>query len=351
MPTAAELAAAERRRAQLAAERAAAELARFLAMPPLERAHAASWPTGEAAWPAGVGATDWAAPVPIRHTWAQTERVPDPTASVRERPRGPPSKVVFFVTSAFCFVPVLVLVLVLSGLFGQDKRSSSHPLAKDVGASEVRRVSLALDWTARRAIQAQLDALAARSTMRSKRGLFDALLATRTLLGLYEEAVRYAGWERVVTRGAKAAETAFQDRALALRARFRSELIRNSARAELGERTPRSDEGEGLVVVTILVATAHALPALPNFKSRNAAGAALRSIAPRNADSLWALEVIWSPAAEQDRLSSAELEVLYPELARTDGSSDVGRTTCDYCEATYPAELRRCPACGAPLSS
>jgi len=348
--TEAERAAAERRRVELVAERAAAELARLRALPPLERARAASWPDDDT-WPTGSAATDWIAPPVIgRRPWAQTERVSNATSSVRESRRGPLSPFTLFFMTGWCFVPLSMLALVLGFAFDRRKGVASAP-TKNGGASEVRRVSLALDWTARRAIQAELDALAARATTSSKRGLFDALITTRALLERHANAVRYAGWERVATRGPKAAEMAFRDRTYAFRARFRSELIRNGSRAVLAARVPRIDEGEGLVVVTIVVATAHALPALPFFKSRNAASAALRSVAPRDAESLWALEVIWSPAAEQDRLSSAELEVLYPELARTDGSSDVGRTICDFCEATYPAELGRCPVCGAPLSS
>jgi len=51
---------------------------------------------------------------------------------------------------------------------------------------------------------------------------------------------------------------------------------------------------------------------------------------------------VWSPAAEDDRMSSAELEVLYPELERVRGSMRVGRVYCDHCGGPYPAELLAC---------
>jgi len=66
---------------------------------------------------------------------------------------------------------------------------------------------------------------------------------------------------------------------------------------------------------------------------------------------LIALEVIWSPSAENDRLSSVELEVLYPELHRVAENTMIGRVFCGFCAAPYPAELQRCPSCGAPVSA
>ncbi len=61
---------------------------------------------------------------------------------------------------------------------------------------------------------------------------------------------------------------------------------------------------------------------------------------------LVAVQIIWSPAAEDDRMSSAELEVLYPELKPVRGSTLAGRVYCGYCGAPYPAELQACPQCG-----
>ena len=61
-----------------------------------------------------------------------------------------------------------------------------------------------------------------------------------------------------------------------------------------------------------------------------------------------ALEVIWTPSTENDRMSSAELEVLYPELRRMDENTVIGRVFCGYCAQPFPAEILRCPSCGAP---
>ena len=62
---------------------------------------------------------------------------------------------------------------------------------------------------------------------------------------------------------------------------------------------------------------------------------------------LVALEVVWSPADDNDRMSSYELEQRYPELQRV--SDGVGRVACAYCRAPFPRELGRCPSCGGPV--
>lgn len=60
-----------------------------------------------------------------------------------------------------------------------------------------------------------------------------------------------------------------------------------------------------------------------------------------------AVEVIWTPAEENDRLSSAELETLYPELRKIDEKSMTGRVFCASCAGPFAAELGACPHCGA----
>ena len=64
-----------------------------------------------------------------------------------------------------------------------------------------------------------------------------------------------------------------------------------------------------------------------------------------------ALEVIWSPAAENDRMSTSELEQNYPELKLIDPNSIAGRIFCAYCSGPFPMELLNCPHCGAPAEA
>jgi Protein of unknown function (DUF1517) len=64
-----------------------------------------------------------------------------------------------------------------------------------------------------------------------------------------------------------------------------------------------------------------------------------------------AVEIVWQPAEDADRLSSIELEAKYPrsQLIPINGAL-VGKTFCTYCGGPYPAELVSCPHCGAPAA-
>ena len=65
--------------------------------------------------------------------------------------------------------------------------------------------------------------------------------------------------------------------------------------------------------------------------------------------SLIAIEIVWQPSEDSDRLSSMELEAKYPrpDLIPLQGAL-VGKTFCTYCSGPFPAELVSCPHCGAP---
>jgi hypothetical protein len=58
--------------------------------------------------------------------------------------------------------------------------------------------------------------------------------------------------------------------------------------------------------------------------------------------------VIWTPAEENDRMSSAELEARYPSLTKLPSRPAAGRVFCTYCRGPFAAELPKCPHCGAP---
>lgn len=56
-----------------------------------------------------------------------------------------------------------------------------------------------------------------------------------------------------------------------------------------------------------------------------------------------------SPAAEEDRMSTAEPEQHYPELVRIDPKSIAGRLFCSCCSGAFAMELLNCPHCGAAV--
>lgn len=210
---------------------------------------------------------------------------------------------------------------------------------------EVRRVSIAFDWTARASIQHALSEASARVDTSTPHGLHAAAEIARNALANAHRAARYGvfqSWALDPARG----QQVFGQVADSLRGRYTVETIDNARRVAAPKLAARSEEGPGLVVVTLLVAAKGALPPLPPVMNLPALMAALEGMIPPRAEQLAALEVVWSPADEGDPMSSAELEVLYPELARLDEGAALGRRACGSCRAVYAGELGRCPACG-----
>ncbi|MCA9609992.1 MAG: DUF1517 domain-containing protein [Myxococcales bacterium] len=227
------------------------------------------------------------------------------------------------------------------GLFvaGKDRYAAPE------GPFEVRRVSVAFDWTARARIQEEL-ARAAASFGPGAGGRRVASAETARALASACGAARYGAFQTFRGKAAEA-EARFQRIATDLRARYRHETAGARAAGPIPEVRARADEGEGLVVVTMIVGWNGHMPRLPARLDPGAAAAAFAGLSPTGPEVV-ALEVIWSPALDQDRMSSAELEMLYPELVRLDAGTDVGRFSCTFCHAVYPSELGQCPACGAP---
>ncbi len=111
----------------------------------------------------------------------------------------------------------------------------------------------------------------------------------------------------------------------------------------------RPDEGPGLIVVTVITAARRLLHEVDDPRDAGDIRAALDDRCAVVASDLAAFEVVWSPAAEQDRMSSSELEQHYPDLALIDPASIAGRLFCTYCRGPFPMELLKCPHCGGPV--
>ncbi|MCB9611703.1 MAG: DUF1517 domain-containing protein [Sandaracinus sp.] len=202
--------------------------------------------------------------------------------------------------------------------------------------NEVRRLSLGFGPRSRVELQERLRTLArnAKTATPSQRG--QLLAEVLSLVRAYREDVRYVAWQTFRTRHAEGTKRFFA-MANDLRARYRHETTRRAA----PDLTYRAEEGPGLLVISLVTfggRGAHAFGKTPH--ELDLALYAMEARAPEG------LEVIWSPSEQADRLSSAELETLYPELQRLD--DQIGRVSCRACHAVYAAELGRCPACGKP---
>jgi len=110
----------------------------------------------------------------------------------------------------------------------------------------------------------------------------------------------------------------------------------------------RAEEGAGVVVATLIVAARNELLDLTNPHDADELRMALRALSAMQGNPLVALEVVWSPAEENVRMSTAEQESLSPELSRLDTGSAAGRVFCASCGGPYATELGECPHCGAP---
>ncbi len=220
------------------------------------------------------------------------------------------------------------------------------------GGVDVTAIRLGLDWRARREVQARLDALARSGKTQSKQGLVELLHETVAVLErgrlswLYADVVNYAPMSPTQARGI------FEGIAFNARSRFKEELVRAHGGAVSAQaataRTPKSHEGQGVVVVTLIVAARRELLDVHRDADANEVHRLLESLRTSSGADLVALEVVWSPADENDRMSTAELEARYPELARLDEATVGGRVFCGYCAGPYADELAQCPHCGAP---
>jgi uncharacterized membrane protein len=225
--------------------------------------------------------------------------------------------------------------------------------ARGWGEVDVSAVQLGIDWRARRDLQTQLERLARSGQTGSPSGL--ATLLRETVLGVRRAELSwlYAAVANYHPMSAAMAEGIFRQLGVDARARFKQEVVRNvdghKSSQEAAEMRARSEEGEGVVVITIIVAARREIVDIHQHADAGRLKNLLDDlVGVANPQSLVALEVIWSPAAENDRMSTAELESLYPHLKKIDERSIAGRVFCAYCRGPFAAELLKCPHCGAP---
>jgi uncharacterized membrane protein len=151
------------------------------------------------------------------------------------------------------------------------------------------------------------------------------------------------------------AERMFRTAAARAASRYKQETIRNvdgqiSQRAAEGV-TPKPDEGAGVVVVTLTVASRRPLPDVLDAADARQIRRALDEFSAMTSTDMVAMDLVWSPAAEEDRMSTAELEAIYTELKKIDEKSIAGRVVCRYCAGYFAAELLSCPHCGGAITS
>jgi uncharacterized membrane protein len=221
-------------------------------------------------------------------------------------------------------------------------------------AMYVTQLSLALDWHARAQLQQHLEQLARTGNTQTPEGRAHLLSETVLALRRHEISWLYASYADRGGNAPQQAQQVFQQLATEARSRFRSEVVRSAGGQVTGTAAPemraRAEEGGGTVVVSLILATRRPLAGFMAPDAAQVRGA-LQDRAAILPQQLVALEVVWSPAAENDRMSTAELEQIYTDLKLIDPNSIAGRIFCAYCNGPFPGELLQCPHCGAPAEA
>ncbi len=264
---------------------------------------------------------------------------------------------------ACCFL--LILGIVAVALVMRGKKGGGAPMAAGSGPSgpaiyhgkdamHVSQLSLGIDWRARGELQQALARLAQSGDTRSPQGLANLLRETVLALRRAELSWLYVAYKNVGPFSPQNAEQQFHQLTNNARAAFRHELVRAAGgqvqTTDAPQMQAQSTEGEGTVVVHLILATYRPVAALQN-PDANQIRMALDNRAALTADQLGVLEVVWSPAAENDRMSTGELEQFYPDLRLIDPNSIAGRIFCTFCRGPFAMELLKCPHCGAPAEA
>lgn len=270
-------------------------------------------------------------------------------------------------STGFSYRTLGIIALALLGigglLFYTRHRQSRFPSTSEVigatglatdDAMYVGELRLGIDWRARREVQDTLRRLAETGDTRTAQGLAHLLRETVVTLRRAEMAWLYVSQRGEGPVPPRDAQGHFDRLATEARAAFSHELVRGAAGQlhthEGPAQAPHPTQGEGVVVVSLIVAAYRPLPPLGS-PDANQVRIALDDRAALAADQLAALEVVWSPAADDDRMSTAELEQLYPDLRLIDPESIAGRIFCSYCRGPFAMELLACPHCGAPAEA
>ncbi|MBX3269031.1 MAG: DUF1517 domain-containing protein [Sandaracinaceae bacterium] len=263
----------------------------------------------------------------------------------------------------FLFIGGIVGLVIVANLFKKKGGGAAAAPGAPPGpaayhgpdAMYVSRLSIGIDWRARRDVQATLTRLAQSGDTSSPQGLANLLRETVLALRRAEMSWLYVSQESFGPIAPQSAEQQFRQIAMSQRSRFQKETVRAGwgggvQQQDAGPMQAHKNEGEGTVVVSVIVAAYRALQPMQGADA-NQLRAALDNRAALTADQLGALEVVWSPSEENDRMSTAELEQNYPEMQLVDPNSIAGRIFCTYCQGPFAMELLSCPHCGAPAEA
>jgi len=180
---------------------------------------------------------------------------------------------------------------------------------------DVATLKIALDDSAREAVQTAINAIAEGGDTSTDAGLVAMLRQAISVVRQHEGAWTHAAAQNEEPMPADEAEAKFGQATVDARSRFETEVIRNvDGQTTRTDAPPLPDtDAPGRVVVTFIVAAERELKNA-DAQTRAALDAVLDDLVAVTPEDFVALEVIWSPADANDRMSLEKMREVYPEL-------------------------------------
>lgn len=223
---------------------------------------------------------------------------------------------------------ILIFIAIANFLVSSFRNIAGDGVSLDLGNSydqnsanpavSINKIQVGLLAEAR-GLKADLDRIAQTGNTSSSSGLVKVLQETNLALLRHPEYWVYASAESEQTR-LVSAEAKFNHLALTERSKFQAETLSNvkqQIQDTDGALTQTEDaltQAPGEYIVVTLVVASQGKLNLPTVKSDQDLRQALNQVGSVSSDQLLALEVLWTPQAESDTLSSDDLVAAYPHL-------------------------------------
>lgn len=205
----------------------------------------------------------------------------------------------------------LVLVAVLLSRMTQQN-SSKREREIDNKIVTISQIQVALLAQAR-SIQSQLSTISLSIDPNTSEGL-SQLLQESTLALLRSP----ENWQYVLSSSQKCdrdrAETIFNQLSIQQRSKFSSETLINVAGRRSKQEPVNSSDAAEYIVVTLLIGTAHDKPLFDTVRTTEALRQALETVAAIDPEYLLKFELLWTPQAETDSMTYAELLSEYADM-------------------------------------
>lgn len=217
---------------------------------------------------------------------------------------------------------ILIFIAIANFLLQSFRRIGAGETTDSLGYSSnstvsVARLQVGLLANAR-GLQAELNKIAETADTGTPQGRAEVLQEASLALMRHPEYWVYGGTEAQQAR-LESAEAQFNRLSLAERSKFSSETLSNVNNILRGSEAQKALPGEETsapgeyIVVTLLAATLGKVE-LPQVNNTEDMRQALRQFGGIPSDRLLAMEILWTPQAEGDTLTSDDIIVEYPNL-------------------------------------